>query len=192
MQDRETLMARILDMMDKAILASRFVLLVFYFSLAAALGLYAIRYVWKLAKYASDLFRVSDTDYLLALLYMLDSALVAGLVVMVLLASYDSLVSRLAKESEEAGINWVAETDPGNLKLKLGVAIVAISGIHLLQVFLKVEDYSDRAVFWAIMLHITFLAGVLILALTDYYESRAKALKAGIKKDALKPPGGGA
>jgi uncharacterized protein (TIGR00645 family) len=192
MQDRETLMARLLDMMDKAILASRFVLLVFYFSLAAALGLYAIRYVWKLMKYASDLFSVSDTDYLLALLYMLDSALVAGLVVMVLLASYDSLVSRLAKESEEAGINWVAETDPGNLKLKLGVAIVAISGIHLLQVFLKVEDYSDRAVFWAIALHMTFLAGVLILALTDYYESRAKALKAGIKRDALKPPGDGA
>lgn len=188
MQDRETLLARILDLMDRAILASRFVLLVFYFSLAAALGLYAIRYVWKLFKYASDLFTVSDTDYLLALLYMLDSALVAGLVVMVLLASYDSLVSRLAKESEEAGINWVAETDPGNLKLKLGVAIVAISGIHLLQVFLKVEDYSDRAVFWAIMLHITFLAGVLILALTDYYESRAKALKAGLRKEGLKPP----
>jgi uncharacterized protein (TIGR00645 family) len=189
MQDRETLMARILDVMDKAILASRFVLLAFYFGLAAALVLYAVRFVWKLLKYASQLFTASDNDYLLGLLYMLDSALVAGLIVMVLLASYDSLVSRLAKESEEAGINWVAETDPGNLKLKLGVAIVAISGIHLLQVFLKVEDYSDRAVFWTIVLHLTFLAGVLILALTDYYESRAKALKAGIKKDALKPPG---
>jgi len=189
MHDRETLFARLLDAMDKAILASRFVLILFYFGLAAALCLYAIRFIWKLMKYAAELFTASDNDYLLGLLYMLDSALVAGLVVMVLLASYDSLVSRLAKESEEAGINWVAETDPGNLKLKLGVAIVAISGIHLLQVFLKVEDYSDRAVFWTIALHITFLAGVLILALTDYYESRAKALKAGLKKEPLKPPG---
>lgn len=40
----------------------------FYLGLAAALGLYAIRFVWKLWKYAEGLLTASDSDSVLGLL----------------------------------------------------------------------------------------------------------------------------
>jgi len=64
-------------------------------------------------------------------------------------------------------MQWVALVDPGNLKLKLGTALVAISSIHLLQIFMQIGEYSDRDVGWALVIHASFLAGVLVLGLLD-------------------------
>ncbi len=67
---------------------------------------------------------------------------------LVVLSSYDSLVDRLAGEAEKAELRWVGRTDYANLKLKVATAIVAISSIHLLQVFMRVESYSREGVLW--------------------------------------------
>lgn len=163
--------------LNRAILASRHLLTVFYLGLAVALGLYAIRFVWKLWKYAEGLLSVSDSDSLLGLLYLLDSALVAGLVTMVAISSYDSLVSRLAQDEDAKAMEWVGAVDPSNLKIKLAVAIVAISSIHLLQIFLKVRDYTDREITWSLAIHALFLAGVVALAVMDRLEGYGKKAK---------------
>jgi uncharacterized protein (TIGR00645 family) len=164
--------------LDKAILASRHILVVFYIGLAVALALYAVRFGWKVWKFALGLFEMEDNDLLLGLLYLLDSALVAALVVMVAISSYDNLVSRLASDAEAQGIDWVAEgVDPGNLKIKLATAIVAISSIHLLQIFLRVGDYDDRAITWGLAIHAVFLAGGICLAVMDRLEGTTKAAR---------------
>jgi uncharacterized protein (TIGR00645 family) len=165
--------------LNRAILASRHLLTVFYVGLAVALGLYAIRFVWKLWKYAEGLLTVSDSDSLLGLLYLLDSALVAGLVTMVAISSYDSLVSRLSTDEDAKAMEWVGAVDPSNLKIKLAVAIVAISSIHLLQIFLKVRDYTDREITWSLAIHAAFLAGVVALAVMDRLEGYGKKAKGG-------------
>jgi uncharacterized protein (TIGR00645 family) len=167
--------------LNRAMLASRHLLTVFYVGLAVALGLYAIRFVWKLWKYAEGLLSVSDSDSLLGLLYLLDSALVAGLVTMVAISSYDSLVARLSKDDDAREMEWVGAVDPSNLKIKLAVAIVAISSIHLLQIFLKVRDYTDREIAWSLAIHGMFLAGVVALAVMDRLEGYGKAARAEAK-----------
>lgn len=163
--------------LNRLMLASRHVLTVFYLGLAVALGLYAIRFVWKLWKYAEGLLSASDSDALLGLLYLLDSALVAGLVTMVAISSYDSLVSRLRQDEDAQAMEWVGAVDPSNLKIKLAVAIVAISSIHLLQIFLKLRDYDDREIFLSMAIHGLFLTGILALAVMDRLEGYAKAAK---------------
>jgi len=168
--------------LDKAILASRHILVVFYLGLALALALYALHFAWKLVKYASGLFSVEDSDYLLGLLYLLDSALVASLVVTVAVSSYDSMVSRLTDGAKAQRIDWVAEVDPGNLKIKLTTAIIAISSIHLLQIFLKSEKYSDRSITWALVIHAAFLVGGLCLAVMDKLEGTTKAARKAVAK----------
>jgi uncharacterized protein (TIGR00645 family) len=167
--------------LNRAMLASRHLLTVFYVGLAVALGLYAIRFVWKLWKYAEGLLSVSDSDSLLGLLYLLDSALVAGLVTMVAISSYDSLVARLSTDDDAREMEWVGAVDPSNLKIKLAVAIVAISSIHLLQIFLKVRDYTDREITWSLAIHGMFLAGVVALAVMDRLEGYGKAARAEAK-----------
>jgi uncharacterized protein (TIGR00645 family) len=164
--------------LDKIMLASRQILVVFYLGMAVALACYAARFVSKVWKFGSGVFEMEDNDLLLGILYLLDSTLVASLVVMVAIASYDSMVSRLADDAKEEGLDWVARgVDPGNLKIKLATAIIAISSIHLLQIFLKVADYTDREIAWGISIHALFLAGGIALALMDRLEGTTKSLK---------------
>ncbi len=171
-------------LLDKAMLASRHILVVFYVGLAAALALFAVRFLHKVWKFAIGLFEMGDDDLLLGLLYLLDSVLVASLVVMVAISSYDSLVSRLTEGARARNVDWVAEgVDPGNLKIKLATAIVAISSIHLLQIFLKVEDYADRTIMWGLAIHGLFLAGVICLAVMDKLEGTTKAARLAAGKD---------
>lgn len=156
-----------LSILDKIMLGSRWLLVTFFLGLAVALAAYALHFLVKLWKFAVAALTSSDTQVLIQLLHLLDAALVASLVVMVAIASYDSLVSRLTTDETERKTQWVALVDPGNLKLKLGTALVAISSIHLLQIFMQIGEYSDRDVGWALVIHASFLAGVLVLGLLD-------------------------
>jgi uncharacterized protein (TIGR00645 family) len=163
---------------DKAILASRWMLAVFFLGLCLGLVVYAVSFLVKLWKFAGYAATGNDTALLIQLLHLLDAALVASLVVTVVISSYDSLVSRLSKDEAEGKASWVATVDPGNLKVKLSTALIAISSIHLLQIFMEVKEYDDRSIMWALALHTMFLAGALVLGLLD-------RLTAGSKKGKL-------
>ncbi|HEV7267078.1 MAG TPA: TIGR00645 family protein [Falsiroseomonas sp.] len=163
-----------LILLDKAILASRWILAVFFLGLAVALAAYAARFTYKLWHFATGVIAADETEMLIALLHLLDAALVASLVVTVVIASYDSLVSRLTEEEKAGKPSWVATVDPGNLKIKLSTALIAISSIHLLQIFMEVSNYDDRSVMWALAIHGTFLVGALVLGLLDQMTSSGK------------------
>ena len=76
---------RIEARIERAILASRWILLVFYFGLAFALALYALAFIYKCLKLTLGLFTLSDNDIILAMLGLIDACLVASLMVMVTL-----------------------------------------------------------------------------------------------------------
>ena len=65
-------------MVERIILASRWILVVFLLGLAAALGVYAVSFLYKLAKIAGGMFTLSDSEMILAMLALVDSALVLG------------------------------------------------------------------------------------------------------------------
>lgn len=165
------------SILDQVILASRWLLVIFFLGLAVALAVYALHFLAKLWKFASSALAAGEQQVLIQLLHLLDAALVASLVAMVAIASYDSLVSRLTADETERKTYWGSLVDPGNLKLKLGTALVAISSIHLLQIFMQVGEYSDRDIGWALVIHGSFLAGVLVLALLDRIAPKKSAGK---------------
>jgi uncharacterized protein (TIGR00645 family) len=53
------------------------------------------------------------------------------------------------------------------LKIKLLGSIVAISAIQLLKQFMELESKSDRELFWYVIIHLTFVASSVLLALSD-------------------------
>ena len=162
-------------MLGRAVLASRYLLVVFFFGLAGGLALYAIRFLTKLWGLAGEVMTMPEEDVLIAVLHLVDAALIASLVMIVVLSSYDSLVDRLAGEAEKEELRWVGRTDYANLKLKVATAIVAISSIHLLQVFMKVESYSQEGVMWRMGIHALFVLGALLLGLLDRITRHGKA-----------------
>ena len=149
---------------ETVILASRWLLVVFYIGLGLALALYAITFVIKIWDFASHLIGMDETESILKILGLIDAALIASLVVMVIISGYENFVSRFDNEDD---VHWLGQIDAGSLKIKVASTIVAISSIHLLQIFLNVPQYTDNQIMWYTLLHITFIVSALFLALID-------------------------
>ena len=150
---------------EQAMLASRWALIVFYFGLAFALALYGLSFIYKCVKLAMNIFTLSDNEVILAMLGLIDACLVASLMVMVMLTGYENYVSRLDRAAGE--LTWLGKIDTGSLKVKIASSIVAISSIHLLQVFLNAEHYDNQKIMWATLIHLAFVASAFTLAVVD-------------------------
>lgn len=158
---------------ERVILASRWLLVIFYIGLAIALALYAVSFGAKLWKFASHLFSIDEAESILDMLGLIDAALVASLVVMVIISGYENFVSKF---DEEDSVHWLGEIDAGSLKIKVASTIVAISSIHLLQIFLNVDKYTGEKLMWYTLIHIAFVVSALFLAFIDRVAAMTKAL----------------
>ena len=153
-------------------LASRRQLVIFYIGLAVALALYAATFGYKLWDFASHLFSLEESDSILKMLSLIDAALIASLVVMVIISGYENFVSRF---DESRDVHWLGDIDIGSLKVKVASTIVAISSIHLLQVFLYVEQYSSDKLMWYTLIHLAFVLSALFLAYIDRVAALTKS-----------------
>ena len=164
---------------ERVILASRWLLVVFYIGLAIALALYAVSFGVKLWKFATHITSIDEAESILDVLGLIDAALVASLVVMVIISGYENFVSKF---DDEEKVHWLGEIDANSLKIKVASTIVAISSIHLLQIFLNVEKYTGEKLMWYTLIHIAFVVSALFLAFID----RVSAMTKQINKN--KPP----
>lgn len=169
-------MKKIEHSVEAIILASRWLLVVFYLGLALALLLYAVSFTTKLYGFADKLFSLTETDTILKMLALIDAALVASLVVMVIISGYENFVSRF-DNADGNEISWLGKVDAGSLKIKVASTIVAISSIHLLQVFLNVQQFTDSQLMWLTIMHMAFVVSALLLAYIDRMMSSAKKTK---------------
>jgi uncharacterized protein (TIGR00645 family) len=166
-------MKRLELFVEGVILASRWLLVIFYIGLAIALALYAVSFGYKLWEFTTHLFAFDESESILKVLGLIDAALIASLVVMVIISGYENFVSRF-DESQE--VHWLGEIDVGSLKIKVASTIVAISSIHLLQVFLNVEQYTGEKLMWYTLIHLAFVASALFLAFIDRIAALTKSI----------------
>ncbi|MEQ1943237.1 TIGR00645 family protein [Mesorhizobium sp. VNQ89] len=157
-------MKRIELAIESIILASRWLLVIFYLGLAVALGIYALSFAKKLFDFSTVVMTLNDTDTILRMLGLIDAALVASLVVMVIISGYENFVSRFDGDRD---VHWLGTIDVGSLKVKVASTIVAISSIHLLQVFLNSATYTNAQLMWVTIMHMAFVLSALLLAYID-------------------------
>jgi uncharacterized protein (TIGR00645 family) len=171
-------MKQIEHFIENVILASRWILVVFYLGLAAALGLYAISFARKLWEYASKVMVLEETDAILKILSLIDASLVASLVVMVMISGYENFVSQFDNvDTKKTELAWLGKIDAGSLKIKVASTIVAISSIHLLQVFLNSDQFTDSKLMWLTIIHMAFVFSALLLGYLDKLMSAGKTYK---------------
>jgi uncharacterized protein (TIGR00645 family) len=157
---------------ESIILASRWLLVVFYLGLALALAVYALSFGKKLVEFLTQVLILNDTETILKILGLIDAALVASLVVMVIISGYENFVSRF--DANEGEVHWLGTIDVGSLKVKVASTIVAISSIHLLQVFLNSATYSATQLMWLTLMHMAFVLSALLLAYIDRISVKKK------------------
>ena len=128
---------------------------------------------------------IHETDIagvLLFILSLVDISLAANLLIIVIFSGYENFVSKIHIKDHEDKPEWMGHVDFTDLKIKLISSIVAISGIHLLKIFMNLDKYSKDTIILYVVVHLTFVVSGVLLAMMDYIMNRSVNKHAKLKK----------
>jgi uncharacterized protein (TIGR00645 family) len=152
---------------ERLLFLSRWLMAPFYLGLGLALVLLLIEYVREFIHLVNPLGGEGHDGIIIGVLSLIDLSLIGNLMLMVMLTGYESFVSKLNIADEHERLDWMGRIGFGDLKLKLTMSIVAISGIRLLEIFMDVRRFSDRELAWTAGVHATFVLAALTLAIVE-------------------------
>ncbi len=152
---------------EKSLFASRWILAPIYLGLTIAMVAVGIKFFQEAIHVLLHVWTMPEADMVLAVLAMIDMVLVASLVVMVMLSGYENFVSQIDLVDEGKKLDWLGKLDATALKLKVAASIVAISSIHLLQIFMNAQQTPNDKILWYVILHLTFVLSSVLMAVMD-------------------------
>ena len=149
------------------IFSSRWLQLPLYIGLIVAQGVYVVLFVKELWHLFAHAFDFSEQQIMLAVLGLIDVVMISNLLVMVIVGGYETFVSRLNLEGHPDEPEWLSHVNASVLKIKLAMAIIGISSIHLLKTFINAAAYDEKTIIAQVGIHMTFLFSALAIAWTD-------------------------
>ena len=151
--------------LERALLATRWLLLPLFASLLlGVIAIYGV-VIREIIHVATLLPGGSEIEIIIAILSVLDLALIANLLVMIAVGSYESIIARFTIAPTAAMPEWLGKLDSSNVKVKVAVAIVMISAIHLLQLYLRNGATQTLLIFAAV--HLVFVVSAVMMAWAD-------------------------
>lgn len=163
--------------LERGLFASRWLLAPFYIGLIGALAVLLVKFVQELMHFIAGALAMGANDAILACLSLIDLSLAGNLLIIVMFSGYENFISKMDVAGHEDVPGWQGKVDFSGLKLKLIASMVAISGIHLLKVFMAVEKTPPDSIYWMLIIHAMFIASGVMLALMDWLISKAKMAK---------------
>jgi uncharacterized protein (TIGR00645 family) len=162
---------------EQGLFASRWLMAPFYIGLVGALVVLLCSFTQELWHFVLSIPHLKQTDAVLGVLSLIDLSLAGNLLVIVTFSGYENFVSKIDIAGGKDKQDWHGTVDFAALKLKLVASIVAISGIHLLKVFMEVDKTSEQQIKWMIIIHLVFVVSGVLLALMDYIAAGTKKKK---------------
>lgn len=164
-------------LIERGLFASRWMMAPMYLGLALALLVLVWIFIMELVRFVMIVPVMTVNDAILGILALIDLSLAANLLLIVIFSGYENFVSRMDLADHKDRPDWQGEVDFSALKLKLVASIVAISGIHLLKVFMDVGQYDPEQIRWMVVIHLVFVISGILLATMDWIANHAKSLK---------------
>ncbi len=163
------------------IFSSRWMQLPLYLGLIVAQGVYVILFLKELVHLILGATSLSEQLIMLAVLGLIDVVMISNLLVMVIVGGYETFVSRLNLQGHPDLPEWLSHVNASVLKVKLAMAIIGISSIHLLKTFIAIgtlgadnSDYTEAGVMWQTIIHMVFILSAIGIAWTDSLMANAK------------------
>lgn len=146
-----------------------------YLGLLLILTVYACRFITELFHLVLHINQSDDVEIMLGVLDLIDVVMIANLLIMVILGGYETFVSRLHLDDHPDQPEWLLHLDAGAMKIKLALALVSISSIHLLRTFIEPGKQSFDHVMWQVIIHLTLLVSAWGIAYTNKLVSQSHA-----------------
>ena len=165
---------------------SRWLQLPLYLGLIVAQGVYVYLFLAELWHLITDVDTLSEQGVMLIVLGLIDVVMISNLLVMVIVGGYETFVSRLGLQGHPDQPEWLSHVNASVLKVKLAMAIIGISSIHLLKTFIEAgtlglppcdattlgariacSKVTTASVMWQTIIHCVFILSAIGIALTD-------------------------
>jgi uncharacterized protein (TIGR00645 family) len=163
------------------IFGSRWFQLPLYVGLIVAQAVYVVLFMkelWHLITHATSF---SEQQIMLVVLGLIDVVMISNLLVMVIVGGYETFVSRLNLEGHPDEPEWLSHVNASVLKIKLAMAIIGISSIHLLRTFIEAgnlgggrTNYTETGVMWQTIIHTVFILSAIGIAYVERISSASE------------------
>jgi uncharacterized protein (TIGR00645 family) len=120
---------------------------------------------------------LNETIIMLVILALIDVVMISNLLIMVIVGGYETFVSRMYLETHPDQPEWLSHVNASVLKVKLAMAIIGISSIHLLKTFINAANYEEKVLIWQTIIHITFLFSAMAIAYTDKLLNQTRVIE---------------
>ena len=146
---------------------------------SAAMGnqealLHLLKAVSVTGEAAKGVTALNETTIMLVVLGLIDVVMISNLLIMVIVGGYETFVSRLGLENHPDQPEWLSHVNATVLKVKLAMAIIGISSIHLLKTFINAKAYSEKELIAQTVIHVVFLLSALAIAYCDQLMTKSQ------------------
>jgi uncharacterized protein (TIGR00645 family) len=196
------------------IFASRWLQLPLYLGLIVAQCVYVFLFGKELWHLISHSVSMGEQQIMLIVLGLIDVVMISNLLVMVIVGGYETFVSRLRLEGHPDQPEWLSHVNASVLKVKLAMAIIGISSIHLLKTFIasgalggmplctpeqmsvaaanigvaRCSMLTQDGVLWQTIIHCVFILSAIGIAWTDKLMSNSHSRSHDKARPLRSPP----
>jgi uncharacterized protein (TIGR00645 family) len=156
------------------IFGSRWLQVPLYVGLIFAQCVYVVLFLKELWHLIANAVTMGEQQMMLIVLGLIDVVMISNLLLMVIVGGYETFVSKLRLDRHPDQPEWLSHVNASVLKIKLAMAIIGISSIHLLRTFIEAGNLgSDKAnlteagVMWQTIIHVTFILSAMGIAYVD-------------------------
>jgi len=179
--------------LSSLIFASRWLQLPLYLGLIVAQCVYVYLFGKELWHLITHSITMGEQQIMLIVLGLIDVVMISNLLVMVIVGGYETFVSRLRLDGHPDQPEWLSHVNASVLKVKLAMAIIGISSIHLLKTFIAsgalgglplcppermataasnlgadtCSTLTPEGVLWQTIIHCVFILSAIGIAWTD-------------------------
>lgn len=157
------------------IFSSRWLQLPLYLGLIVAQAVYVVQFLKELWHLVLHVTTFSEQQIMLVVLGLIDVVMISNLLMMVIVGGYETFVSRLRLQNHPDQPEWLDHVNASVLKIKLAMAIIGISSIHLLRTFIEAGNigggaetsYTMTGVILQTVIHTVFILSAIGIAYID-------------------------
>jgi uncharacterized protein (TIGR00645 family) len=160
--------------LPQLIFASRWLQVPLYLGLIVAQCVYVVLFVKELVHLVSHTMSFTEQEIMLVVLGLIDVVMISNLLIMVIVGGYETFVSRMDLQKHPDQPEWLSHVNASVLKIKLAMAIIGISSIHLLRVFIyagshgkETSQYTVEGVKWQAIIHVIFILSAIGIAYVE-------------------------
>ena len=165
---------RALRPIPRFIFASRWLQLPLYLGLIVAQVVYVYLFLKELLHLVMTSTSVTEQGAMLIVLGLIDVVMISNLLIMVIVGGYETFVSRMELNRHPDQPEWLSHVNASVLKIKLAMAIIGISSIHLLRTFLYAGQlgkenalYTEQGIMWQAIIHGLFILSAIGIAFVE-------------------------